>query len=733
MLSFINAPDFEAPGDSNESNVYEVVVQVSDGTLVDTQTINVTVTDVNEAPVITSDGGGSDATVFFAEGSRGVVTTVFADDFDAGAEVTYAIVGGIDSQLFTMDPATGAVTFIGQPDFEAPTDQDGDNNYDIVVQASDGTNTDFQNLRVTVTDVADGLLLTDVNGFVALNEGDPANHIDPDVTFTDSEVGYDGGNLTVTGLNSTDIVSVFNNGTSPGQIGLESGTVSYGGVDFGMIDATVPGAFVINFNADATREAIEALIEVLSYRSTSDIPIPTHALFLSVTNTLGQQTPAVAVAVQFTADILNGTADDDTLNGMRGNDVISGFDGFDNLSGDVGDDQIFGGAGDDTLDGGSEDDLLDGGEGFDTLTGGDGRDILLGGAQDDILDGQTSDDVLDGGAGDDTLDGGSEDDRLLGDTGADMLRGGDGLDRLDGGDDDDFLFAGEGDDILSGGIGVDDIKGEGGNDQLSGGGGNDRIDGGSGVDTVIFKGPFSSYTVQFITAGVVRVIGPEGDDLVFGCEFLEFDDQRIGIAGLNNEPPRIISDGGGTETAIEIVQGETLVTTVVATDANQQTTTYSIAGGADAARFTIDPATGELSFITPPDFAAPTDVGRDNTYDVLVAASDGPAANGGSSDIQAITVIVREVLNAPAPVVKDSGPEICVGPADDAGGPAGPPQVLPSVFDKVDAPPVPDDLGDMREAPDFFPQDPSGTLSFRLTDAIPLEPPPLTVRDDGFS
>ncbi len=228
--------------------------------------------------------------------------------------------------------------------------------------------------------------------------------------------------------------------------------------------------------------------------------------------------------------------------------------------------------------------------------------------------------------------------------------------------------------------------------------------------------------------GVVRVIGPEGDDLVLNCEFLQFDDQTINLLFANNEPPRITSNGGGSNVGIDIDENQTAVTTVVATDANLNPITYSIAGGADAARFSIDPATGVLTFIAAPDFEAPTDVGRDNTYDVIVAASDGQI-----SDLQGITVTVLDIAGAPASSSKGGGPEICLVPDDVDGGEAGPPQVLPGVFDKTVSPPVLDDPGDLREARDFFPQDHSPAPSFRLTDAIPLEPPPLTVRDDGFS
>ena len=49
VLAFIVPPDFEKPKDSGADNTYEVVVEVSDGTLSTTQTINVTVLDMVES------------------------------------------------------------------------------------------------------------------------------------------------------------------------------------------------------------------------------------------------------------------------------------------------------------------------------------------------------------------------------------------------------------------------------------------------------------------------------------------------------------------------------------------------------------------------------------------------------------------------------------------------------------------------------------------------------------
>ncbi len=104
-LSFVSAPNYETPTDAGGNNVYDVTVQVSDGTFTDTQDIAVTVTNVNDnPPVISSNGGGATAAVSVAENTT-AVTTVTATDADAGATLTYSIVGGADAASFTINPA----------------------------------------------------------------------------------------------------------------------------------------------------------------------------------------------------------------------------------------------------------------------------------------------------------------------------------------------------------------------------------------------------------------------------------------------------------------------------------------------------------------------------------------------------------------------------------------------------------------------------------------------------
>jgi len=138
-LSFVSAPDAEAPADAGANNVYDVQVQVSDGTIPTPRRSPVTVTNVNDnAPVITSNSGGATATVNVAE-STTAVTTVTATDADAGATLSYSIAGGADAPNSRINATTGVLSFVSAPDAEAPTDAGGNNVYDVQVQVSDGT------------------------------------------------------------------------------------------------------------------------------------------------------------------------------------------------------------------------------------------------------------------------------------------------------------------------------------------------------------------------------------------------------------------------------------------------------------------------------------------------------------------------------------------------------------------------------------------------------------------
>ena len=90
-----------------------------------------------------------------------------------------------------------------------------------------------------------------------------------------------------------------------------------------------------------------------------------------------------------------------------------------------------------------------------------------------------------------------------------------------------------------------------------------------------------------------------------------------------NDAPVISSDGGSSTASVNVADNTTAVTTVTSTDVDCVTASYSISGGADAAKFSINSSTGVLTFVSAPDFESPTDVGADNVYNVQVTVSDG--------------------------------------------------------------------------------------------------------------
>ena len=124
-------------GNLNYNGADTLTVTSTDGNYAtDVDTVAITVTETNDAPVITSHGGGATANLSLAENIAGVTTMTATDP--NGDSLTYSIVGGADAARFTVDSLTGTLRFVGAPDFENPTDAGGNNVYDVQVQVSDG-------------------------------------------------------------------------------------------------------------------------------------------------------------------------------------------------------------------------------------------------------------------------------------------------------------------------------------------------------------------------------------------------------------------------------------------------------------------------------------------------------------------------------------------------------------------------------------------------------------------
>jgi T1SS-143 domain-containing protein len=156
-VTFKASPDYEAPKDNGKNNVYDITVTAKDaGGLTSSQSVAISVTDVNEAPTVTS---STTASVTENTTASTVVYQASATDPEKGA-LTY-ILSGADKDLFNIDTNTGAVTFKASPDFETPLDNGKNNIYDIVVTAKDsGGLTDSQSVAITVTNVNEAPTIT---------------------------------------------------------------------------------------------------------------------------------------------------------------------------------------------------------------------------------------------------------------------------------------------------------------------------------------------------------------------------------------------------------------------------------------------------------------------------------------------------------------------------------------------------------------------------------------------
>ena len=158
-LSFRRVPDFERPADSNKDNAYSLSVRASDGRHYGYLAVTVTVSDVNEAPDITTAGKTEFA---YRENATAAVATFSADDPEDAA-VAWSLSGtGRDVFAVTVDSrGRGVLGFAAPPDFEDPAGAGPDNVYEVTVVAADEQGlTDTLAVTVTVTDVSEGPTVT---------------------------------------------------------------------------------------------------------------------------------------------------------------------------------------------------------------------------------------------------------------------------------------------------------------------------------------------------------------------------------------------------------------------------------------------------------------------------------------------------------------------------------------------------------------------------------------------
>ena len=147
---------------------YTVTVTATDpfGATV-TSEVTITVTDVNEAPMVTGDASidhpeSNEATVAVLAADPTVYTGSDVDAADPDAELDWTL-SGADASKFSI-PETGAtrtLSFKANPDYESPGDLGGDNVYEVTLVVTDSKgNSDEQEVTVKVTNIEEDGVVT---------------------------------------------------------------------------------------------------------------------------------------------------------------------------------------------------------------------------------------------------------------------------------------------------------------------------------------------------------------------------------------------------------------------------------------------------------------------------------------------------------------------------------------------------------------------------------------------
>ena len=563
QVTFLAAPDFEAPGDTGSDNVYNITVTATDdgpGTLSDSQNIAVTVTDQNENPVMPADTG-----VNVAENTT-AVGTFTGTDVDAGQTLTYSL-SGVDAALFNINSATGQVTFLAAPDFEAPGDTGSDNVYNITVTATDdgpGTLSDSQNIAVTVTDQNENPVMPADTG---VNVAENTTAVG---TFTGTDV--DAGQTLTYSLSGVD-AALFNINSATGLVTFLTapdfeapGDVGSDNVYDITVTATDDGPGTLSDSQNIT-------VTVTDQNENPVMPADTGVNVAENTTAVGTFTGTDVDAGQTLTYSLSGVdAALFNINSATGQVTFIAAPDFE-APGDVGSDNVY--------------DI--------TVTATDDGPGMLSDSQNIAV----------------TVTDQNENPVMPADTGVNVAENTAAVGTFTGTD----VDAGQ---TLTYSL--------------------------SGVDAALFNINSATGQVTFLAAPDFEAPGDVGSDNVYNITVTATDDgpgtlsdsQNIAVTVTDqNENPVMPADTG-----VNVAENTTAVGTFTGTDVDAgQTLTYSLSG-VDAALFNINSATGLVTFLTAPDFEAPGDVGSDNVYDITVTATDdGP---GTLSDSQNITVTVTD-------------------------------------------------------------------------------------------
>ena len=127
-----------------------------------TQDITVSINDLNdESPVFTSSSS------FAIDENSTAIGTITVTDADANTALAYSL-GGNDAASLTLDSATGVLAFASAPDYETKS------LYLVIVTASDGTNSESQDITISINNLNDNTPIFISNSQLTADENQTA-------------------------------------------------------------------------------------------------------------------------------------------------------------------------------------------------------------------------------------------------------------------------------------------------------------------------------------------------------------------------------------------------------------------------------------------------------------------------------------------------------------------------------------------------------------------------------
>lgn len=257
-----------------------------------------------------------------ADGDSLTVTEVNGNGANVGNQITLA------SGALLMVNSDGSFDYDPNGQFEnlaAGTTATDTFTYTV----SDGTQTDTATVEITIHGENDDPTITNLDGdTLSYNEGDGATVIEQgsDVVVSDIDsINFAGGTLTVEidgGLQAAeDVLSIRNQGTAGGQIGVSGNNITFGGL---LIGTFTGGAGItplnVTFNSNASTAAITALIENITYENIGgDTPTAgSRSVTLDLTDGDGGSTTTQNLTINVSAVNDQSIAD---LNGSDGGGI----------------------------------------------------------------------------------------------------------------------------------------------------------------------------------------------------------------------------------------------------------------------------------------------------------------------------------------------------------------------------------------------------------------------------